>query len=128
MLVREMGPRYMVNGQLGSYIKSGDDPQEELLKKGVLPTSQDWGKEPDDIAGLLHTEVDGEIIRKHIPSEKGNFGLYYDRLYQSILGKGPLFEKPEHGYNVIRIIELAQQSHAEKRTVDCTNLIKVTYD
>ena len=128
MLVREMGPRYMVHGPLGSYIKNGDDPQEELLKIGVLPTATDWGKEPDDIAGLLHTAIDGKIMRQHIASERGDFGLYYRRLSQSILGDAPLFEKPEHGYNVIRIIELGLQSQAEKRTIPVTNMLEVAYE
>jgi predicted dehydrogenase len=38
MLVREMGPRYMIHGTKGSYIKSGEDPQEEMLKAGIKPT------------------------------------------------------------------------------------------
>ena len=37
MLVREMGPRYMVQGTLGSFIKYGDDPQEAKLKEGARP-------------------------------------------------------------------------------------------
>jgi predicted dehydrogenase len=33
MLVREMGPRYMMHGTKGSFIKNGEDPQEELLNQ-----------------------------------------------------------------------------------------------
>ena len=42
MLVREMGPRYMIHGTQGSFIKNGEDPQDDLLKAGVLPTGEDW--------------------------------------------------------------------------------------
>jgi predicted dehydrogenase len=41
MLVREMGPRYLMHGTKGSYIKYGEDPQEERLKAGELPISAD---------------------------------------------------------------------------------------
>jgi predicted dehydrogenase len=127
MLVREMGPRYMVHGTRGSYIKSGDDPQEALLKEGALPNTAGWGAEPAGIEGLLHTEKDGHIIREHIPSLPGNFGDYYRNLYNCIVNGAPLLEKPEHGFNTIRIIELALQSSREKRTVPVTGVMDAPY-
>ena len=123
MLVREMGPRYMVQGTIGSYIKYGDDPQEEKLKKGELPIGDDWGREPKEFEGLLHTEIDGKEVRKHIPSLKGNFGYYYKNLYETIVHGAPLHEKPEQGYNTIRLIELAFQSSDQKKTIACTELM-----
>ena len=38
MLVREPGPRFMIHGRLGSFLKSGEDVQEAELKRGVLPS------------------------------------------------------------------------------------------
>ncbi|HSC52576.1 MAG TPA: Gfo/Idh/MocA family oxidoreductase [Phnomibacter sp.] len=127
MLVREMGPRYMVHGTLGSFIKSGDDPQEALLKEGAIPIGEHWGKEPDGIEGILHTLIDGQEVRKLLASKQGNFGDYYQRLYATIADEQPLSEKPEHGYNTIRIIELALQSSREKRTIEVTGLKNAAY-
>ena len=127
MLVREMGPRYMVHGTKGSYIKSGDDPQEEILKTGIMPVGGDWGKEPPEIAGILHTEKDGTVIREQYPSKAGNFGTYYKKLYDTIVHGAPLSEKPEHGHNVIRLIELAFESSAKKQTLDCDGLTDAGY-
>ena len=110
MLVREMGPRYMMHGTKGSFIKNGEDPQEELLKAGVLPTGPDWGKEEKENFGLLHTEKDGEIIREIYPSVQGSFGKFYQNLYNTIREGAPLQETPMHGYNVIKLIELAFES------------------
>lgn len=110
MLVREMGPRYMMHGTKGSYIKYGEDPQEELLKAGHLPTSPDWGKEPESQFGLIHTEIDGKVIREVYPSVQGGFQGYYQNLYKTIREGAELMEKPEHGYKVIRLIELAFES------------------
>jgi scyllo-inositol 2-dehydrogenase (NADP+) len=127
MLVREMGPRYMLQGTKGSYIKSGDDPQEALLKEGVAPTGKNWGTEPAGIEGILHTEMDGEVVRKILASKQGNFGDYYRNLYATLVEGKPLLEKPEHGFNTIRIIELALQSSKEKRTIDITGMKQAAY-
>ena len=128
MLVREPGPRYMIHGMNGSFIKSGEDPQEALLRKGVLPTAGDWGMESEDIFGLLHTEYKGKIIKEKYPSLPGNYGGYYKDLYNTIRKGEPLKVKPEHGYNVIRLIELATESSEKKSSVKCKGLINISYD
>lgn len=127
MLVREPGPRYMIHGTRGSFIKYGEDPQEAALRKGEMPVGNAWGKEPESLYGLLHTEKDGEIIKEHIMSMPGNFGLYYTNLYNSIINNFPLRERPEHGYNTVRLIELAIESNREKRTIPCSGLMDVNY-
>ena len=78
MLVREKGPHYMIHGDKGSFIKYGEDPQEALLKAGELPTGKNWGKEPEETYGLLHTEIEGKVIREKYPSLKGNYGSYHE--------------------------------------------------
>jgi len=127
MLVREPGPRFMINGRLGTFLKSGEDVQEAELKKGVLPVSPDWGKDPEEFWGLLHTEYHGKIIREKFPSVHGSFGLYYKNLYKSLAEGYPLREKPEHGYNTIRLVELAMESNMKKATIPCTDMIQVDY-
>jgi len=120
MLVREPGPRYMINGTLGSFIKYGEDVQEAMLKEGKLPNTPDWGKDPEEQWGLLHTVIDGTVVREKYPSVQGSFGIYYSNLYKTIALGQPLQEKPEHGFNSIRMIELAFESSNAKRTVACS--------
>ena len=127
MLVREPGPRYMINGFKGSFIKSGEDPQEEKLKAGLFPNIPHWGEENPENWGLLHTEIEGKVVREKYPSLPGNFGMYYQNLYETIVNGASLMEKPEHGFNTIRMIELAMESNAKKCTVDCTGLIPLNY-
>jgi len=127
MLVREQGPRYMIHGTKGSFIKYGDDPQDTDARAGKMPTDPQWGLETEDSYGLLHTEINGSIIKKRIPSEKGDFGIYYQNLADSLLNGTPLKEKPEHGYNVVKLIELAMESHKQQRTIECTGLMEVEY-
>jgi predicted dehydrogenase len=127
MLVREPGPRFMVNGTLGTFLKSGEDVQEAALKQGVLPISPDWGQDPEEFWGLIHTEYHGKIIREKFPSVHGSFGLYYQNLYKTLAEGAPLREKPEHGYNTIRIVELAIESSRVKATIPCTAMLDVGY-
>jgi scyllo-inositol 2-dehydrogenase (NADP+) len=127
MLVREPGPRYSIHGMQGSFIKSGEDPQEALLRKGILPESPEWGREPEDIFGLLHTEINGKIIKEKYPSLPGNYGSFYTDLYNTIRRGEELKVKPEHGYNTIRLIELATESNEKKCRVRCKDLIDIEY-
>ncbi|PWT95774.1 MAG: oxidoreductase [Bacteroidetes bacterium] len=127
MLVREPGPRFMIHGTQGSFIKNGEDPQEALLRAGELPIGKDWGKDPESLYGYLHSEIDGKMIRDHVPTTPGNFGLYYENLYKTIVEGAPLREKPEHGYNTIRLIELAFESSKQKKQIPCEGFIDVEY-
>lgn len=123
MLVREQGPRYMIQGTNGSFLKYGEDPQEAKLKAGELPVGDHWGVEPEEYHGILHTSINGEVVRKTVPSERGHYAYYYKSVYDSIVNHNPVSEKPQHGYNTIRLIQLAFQSSEEKRTLDCTGLL-----
>jgi len=127
MLVREPGPRYQIHGTLGSYIKWGEDVQEALLKEGALPNVEGWGAESAEQYGLLHTEKEGTVIKEKYKSLPGNFGLYYQNLYNTLVNGAELKEKGEHGYNTIKLIELAFESSRQKRTFPCDGLMEAAY-
>jgi predicted dehydrogenase len=117
-LVRELLAGYIFHGTKGSFIKPRADVQEVDLQKGKDLTDADWGTEPEAGKGLLHTDKDGQnIIREHISSEKGNYMDYYSGIYDALRNNKPLPVTAEEGLNVIRIIETALTSVAEKRIV-----------
>ncbi len=128
MLIREPGPRYLIHGDKGSFVKSGQDPQEAALRAGEKPVGENWGLEADEFRGILHTEIDGVVERMQIPTLKGDYSLYYKKLFDSIRHSASVSELPEHGYNTIRIVELAMESFHKKCTVECTGLLDVPYD
>jgi scyllo-inositol 2-dehydrogenase (NADP+) len=117
----------LIHGTKGSFVKSGEDPQEALLRAGRLPVGDDWGQENEDIYGILHTAIDGKIVRERYPSQKGDYAGYYKNLYDTIVNNKPVLERIEHGYNTIRLIELAFESHQQQRTIACTGLLGVAY-
>jgi scyllo-inositol 2-dehydrogenase (NADP+) len=109
--VREALPGYVFHGLKGSFIKPKTNIQEEMLQAGNIPAGIDWGTEPDSERGLLHTERNGEIIRKYIKSEQGNYNEYYDGIYEAIRNDKPLPVKAEEALQVIKIIEAAYKSN-----------------
>ncbi|MEG0773440.1 Gfo/Idh/MocA family oxidoreductase [Clostridium sp.] len=117
-LVRELGPRYVLHGTKGSFIKYGMDVQEAHLKKGLIPKNNTaWGVEPEDIWGKVNTEVNGLHVIGKIESEIGDYREFYKNVYESIVGEKTLYVTPQQGRYVIRIIELAMESNTEKSWV-----------
>jgi scyllo-inositol 2-dehydrogenase (NADP+) len=116
-LVREPGPRFILHGTEGSFIKFGIDPQEQALNEGKLPVGEDWGKEEQKSWGLLNTNLNGNYLRDKIETLSGNYHIFYDNIYHTIREKGELFVKPEEALDVIRVIEAAIKSSYEGRKV-----------
>ena len=116
-LVREPLPAYILHGANGSFIKAKTDGQEEALDRGIIPDGDDWGLEAESERGLLHTEKNGEIIKKYIPSQRGNYGDYYRAIYKAIREKGSVPVRAEEALAVIKIIVAADKSCEEDRLV-----------
>lgn len=115
-LVCEPSPRFILYGTQGSYLKYGLDPQEEALKNGGLPSQPHWGSEPESSWGTL-SRCEGTLTRTKYPTLAGCYPDYYTNVARAILGEAELAVKPEQAREVIRLIELAEQSHREKRLV-----------
>jgi len=116
--VREALPGYILHGLKGSFIKPKTDVQETMLQQGIMPGGEDWGTEPETEKGLLHTEINGEIVREHIPSFQGNYNDYYNAMYESIRNNKPLPVTAEEGMAVVRIIQTAFESSKMQRVIE----------
>lgn len=119
-LVMEPIPAYVFHGTHGSFIKQRADVQEVKLQAGLKPEDDTWGQEAPGSAGLLHTNIDGQPKKIAVASETGDYGRFYEGLYDAI--QHSLFEDKfvpaSAGTNVIRIIEAAHKSQQEKRIVE----------
>jgi len=109
---RETVPGYMLHGMKGSFLQQRSDMQEQQLMAGVVPTMASWCPAPAQPDGLLHTEINGQVVRQQQTSEPGNYIGYYDDVYKFLLGKAPNPVPPEDGIKTIRIIEAALESAA----------------
>jgi predicted dehydrogenase len=117
MLARVQGPRFLLHGTRGSFVKYGLDPQEEALNVGRTPAEPGWGVEAREQWGTLDTEVDGLHLAGRIETLPGRYQDLYRNVLDAIAGRAALAVKPEEAALTIRIVELARQSHDEGRTV-----------
>ncbi len=120
-LVRELLPAYIFHGTKGSFLKPRADVQERDLQIQKKLTDADWGTEEETGMGLLHTEIDGKVVRNYMLSEKGNYMEYYQGIYEAIRNNKPLPVTAAEGRDVIKIIEASLQSVKEKRVVQLQN-------
>jgi len=104
MLVKEVGPRYILHGTEGSFLKWGLDTQEQDLKDGKLPGTKNWGKEDKEFRGILNTTANGNEFREKIETVPGNYALFYDELYNAIRNGAKAPVKAEDAALVIKII------------------------
>lgn len=106
------GPRFVVHGTKGSFVKWGLDPQEDALRAGGKFSDPGFGEEPEAAWGELH--VAGQPVRK-IKTATGDYRGIYSNVRDAILGKAPLNVTPEQVWRTTRLIELARKSSGEGR-------------
>jgi scyllo-inositol 2-dehydrogenase (NADP+) len=116
---REPVPGYVFHGRLGSFLKTRSDVQEPRLVAGEKPTTRGMD-EPESEWGLLHTEKNGEVIRKKIESLPGNYLDYYNGVYEALTSDKPMPVTAEDGVRIMQIIEAAEISSKEKKLVKLT--------
>lgn len=116
-LIREEIPRYYIYGTEGAFIKHGLDPQEELLKAGVVPQGPEWGKEPESNWGTLNTNIQGLHYRGRIVTLAGDYRAFYEDIHRALSqGTHPQTDAGTV-VNVIRIIEAAFRSNESRQVV-----------
>ena len=109
LLIYHNLPRYLVHGSKGSFTKGGLDVQEETLRQGVLPSEENWGREPADRWGTIYSDAYTGIIE----SEHGDYTPFYQNMYDSIVNGAAPAVKPEEVIRTTRVIDLAFRSAQE---------------
>jgi scyllo-inositol 2-dehydrogenase (NADP+) len=119
MMAFAPGPHFLIHGRKGSFVKYGMDPQEDILRSSKVPTGMDWGPqwgvEPEELWGTLSL-ADGSGTRR-IKTEVGDYRHYYANVRDAILGKAEIDVQPQQALNTMRVLELAQKSDRERRSV-----------
>jgi predicted dehydrogenase len=123
MLVRETGPRFILHGTEGAFVKYGLDVQEEALKQGLTPSSPGWGEEAEEHWGTLNTQVGKLHVKARIETIAGRYQAFYENIAEAINGKAELIVKPEEAMNTIRVIELAIESSRRGATIPYSSAI-----
>lgn len=123
--------KFWIRGAKGSYIKHqqrSSCPQEEDIARGAGPLDAEFAAEPDALQGVLTTyeEFDKSIqvfdkeSQRYVgnyPTIRGHWMRLYQNLAEAINGEAELAIKPAEVRDVLRIIELARESHEKGMTV-----------
>ncbi len=110
VIVKELGPHFIIHGNKGSYVKYGLDPQENLLKEDALPIGDDWGRDNEEMHGILNGLQNGQDVRRRHKTMNGNYMGFFDNVYEAITQGKPLMVSSETALNTIRIILAAMES------------------
>lgn len=87
-LVPAVGPRFVVHGTLGSFVKYGLDVQEDALKVGGRPqwgAQDDWGLDPQ--AAMVTTYPQGMQHTQSLPPVTGHYCALYAALLAHLWGQ-----------------------------------------
>lgn len=120
-LVPLSGPRWVVHGTEGSFIKYGLDPQEDALKTGRRPhltALQDWGHDPQRGEVVRHEpDASGTLqpVRRPAPDVAGHYLAYYANVRDHLRGQAELEVTPAQVRATMAWLTLGQQSAAESR-------------
>ena len=117
VIARESTYAYVLHGMKGTFLQQRSDMQEQQLLAGIKPSLDSWCPGPSAPDGLLHTEINGEVVRKETTSSPGNYMGYYDDVYKALTGQGPNPVPAEDGIKNMRIIEAALESVKEGRVI-----------
>lgn len=112
MLVAGGSPRFVVHGERGSLVKHEPDRQEAQLKAGLTPGADGWGADPD--AMRFH---DGSGAVRDIPTPPGDQRRYYIGIERAVRGLGPNPVTAEQALAVMNVLETAQRSARESRSL-----------
>ncbi|MCW7536600.1 Gfo/Idh/MocA family oxidoreductase, partial [Aquabacterium sp. A7-Y] len=117
-LVAALGPRFIVHGSTGSFVKHGLDPQEDRLKGGERPRLGrlgDWGADSQD--GLLTPGNPEAGSPERIATLPGNYLAYYAALREALHGRAPNPVTATEAIRVMALIEAGRQSATSRREV-----------
>jgi scyllo-inositol 2-dehydrogenase (NADP+) len=116
MLTTAPGPRFVVQGTTGCYVKYHLDPQEARLA-AADPAGRFWDQEPRERWGTLSRAEGDSIESEALPTEAGDYRLYYANVRDAIWGTGALAVTPEQALRVIQLLELVRDSSRQRRTL-----------
>ncbi|MDR0846976.1 MAG: oxidoreductase [Lactobacillales bacterium] len=106
-------PRFIVHGTNGSFIKYGEDQQENDLKAGIMPDAQGFGEDSPMYYGVAkYKNSNGDWIEKQIKTPLGDYGRYYDSVYATLRHGAPQLVSEEDALTNIEILEKGFASSA----------------
>ncbi len=98
-------PSFVVYGKKGMFVKEDKDKQEEHLKKFYMPDHKDFGIDLPENYGTLTYEDENGYHEQKVVSEVGDYGRYYDALYETMMHGAEVLVKPEQTLAIMEMLE-----------------------
>jgi scyllo-inositol 2-dehydrogenase (NADP+) len=117
MLAVAPRPRFVLHGTQGSFFKQTFDPLEINLRRGIIPESGPWGGEPEEDWGVLATVENDVVTKRSVASANSDYRDYYANVRDAMLGCAALAVTPERALDVMRVLEMAQESSRTRCTI-----------
>jgi len=110
--------RFTAEGENGVIRINSYDSQESELRKGVIPNSSEWGREPpSSFAEIEVTFPKHQIGVKRFPLLRGRWHHFYTEVFNSITTGSaspvPIFD----AINNMKVLDAARQSHIDKTEI-----------
>ncbi|MDA3879165.1 MAG: Gfo/Idh/MocA family oxidoreductase [Prolixibacteraceae bacterium] len=86
-IIREIGPRFILHGRNGSFVKYGLDPQEVNLRSGMTPDNELLGVDDESNYGIIHFEKNENVIRENLQTVDGAYYRYFENISSAIKEK-----------------------------------------
>ncbi|WP_422931222.1 Gfo/Idh/MocA family oxidoreductase [Singulisphaera sp. PoT] len=114
-IARATHPRWWVLGSRGGFQKDGIDPQEDALRTGDI----DRASEPSEHQAVVNAEDEqGNSRESRIDTVRGHWDGYYANIAEHLLERVPLIVTAEQGREVVRVLEAADHSAANRVVVE----------
>ena len=123
MMVKKIGPRFVLEGSEANFTKYGIDPQEASLKGGSMPHGDAWGEDCSEHFGRLELLNGAEEKIKPIQTEPGNYMGFYDNVFDVLNNNKEMMVQAKEARDVIFIIEKAIESHQQGCVIKISTMI-----
>jgi len=116
-LAASPGPRLLIHGTRGSFVKTGLDPQEDTLKTGQRPDGiSRWDLPPETATLVVQDDEAPDTTQASTWAVKpGRYTDYYAGVRDAILGRGPNPVTGEQAAQVMALLDLGVDSHEARR-------------
>jgi len=118
MLAADPGPRFVVRGTDGTYLKRGFDPQEERLRDAPGVWAPAMGEDPPDRWGVLTRTPPAAAAGERVATIAGNYRGYYENVRDVLCGQAVPAVTVRQALDVMRVIDLARESSGQRRTIE----------
>lgn len=116
-IVKKQGPKYLLHGSKGSFVKFGEDTQAKALIEGKSPQEEGFGEDREEFYGTVSFMEGEQEIEQTVKTIPGSYLSYYKGIYACIRNGEGNPVPAEDGLRTIKIIQTAVKSSKQKAVV-----------